>query len=94
MTVGHAEDEIGLLHEGRGEHAAALMGDIDAEFTHGLHGVMAGRLAIDRPQTGRKDAVVATRADRMAKDALRHGAAANVTRANEQDCFHPKISKP
>ena len=50
VAVRHAEDVIGLVHQVGGEQAAALMGNINANLLHRLHGIRTGRLAVYRPE--------------------------------------------
>ncbi len=52
MAMGHAEDVIGFLHDIGGELAAALPGNVDAQFLDCLDGVGAGWLAFDGADAG------------------------------------------
>ena len=88
VAMRHAENVIGFIdHLGR-EHAAPLLRYVDAQFPQRRHGIGAGRLAIDRPHACREGVKVAAPFHRMPEQALRHRAATNVSRANEQNGLH------
>ena len=91
MAVGHPENIIGLLHEFGGQHATALTGNIDAQLFHGANGMRAGRLSVDGAHAGRKDAQIASALDGVAKQAFSHGAAADISGANEKDGLHSRV---
>ena len=88
VAVGHAEDIVSLVDEIGGEHPAALFGDVDAKFLEGADREFAGREAIDSADAGGEDAELGVPFRCMPEEALRHGAAANISRANEQDGLH------
>jgi hypothetical protein len=88
VAVGHPKDEIGLLHQIGGKHAAALVGDVDAELSNGLDSVGTGWLAISGAEPRGDNAVTASVPNSSPEDALSHGAAANVTCANEENGLH------
>ena len=90
VPVRHAENIIGLAHNVRGEHATALLRDVNAQFLQSLHCVRAGRLAFNRPHSCRQHAKIAATPGRMPEKALRHGAATNIPRANEKNGFHAR----
>jgi len=92
MAVGHAEDVFGLGNHFRGEMAAAVIADIDAELTQGAHRVVAGGLAVHRANAGRCDLDVPAPAHRVPEQPFSHGAAANISRADEQNCLHARMS--
>jgi hypothetical protein len=87
--MSHPKDVIGLLDELAREHSAALAGNIDLQFAQSAHRVSAGRLAVNCADPGRKDAEVAFASNSMTEQALGHGAATNVTSADEQNGLHP-----
>ena len=88
VTVGHAENVIGMMHEVRGQHPAALIGNINAQFANGFDGVGAGRLAIHRAESGGHHAKISVALNRVPKDSLGHRTPANVPRANKKDGLH------
>ena len=90
VPVRHAENVIGLVHHIRGEHAAALLRDVNAQFPQGLHRIRAGRLAFNRPHPRRKHAEVPATFGGVPEKALRHGAATNVPGANEKNGSHAR----
>ena len=83
MAVGHAENIIRLLHQMRGEHAAARVGNIYAQFAQGPHGVDAGRLPFHRAEAGRKNPEILAAPGGVLKESFGHRAAANITGANK-----------
>ena len=89
VAVGHAEDVIGLLHQLRREHAAALAGDVDARVPSPP--APRARWAAGRPsRPGRPTARGNRRGPATAwrKMPFGHRAAADIAGANEQDGLH------
>jgi hypothetical protein len=93
VAVGHAKDVIGMLDEFGGELAAALPGDVNAQFRDRLHGEGAGRLAGAGADARGDDLNVPPSAREMPEDAFSHGAAANISGADKKDGFHDSVNK-
>ena len=88
MAVGHAKNVIGPLDQIGGEHAAALLGNIDVQLLEGAHGVGAGRLALHGAHPGGNSLAIRPALRGVAKKALGHRTAADITRANEKNGLH------
>ena len=88
MAVGHAENVIGLLDQIGREHAAALLGNIDAQLLEGAHGMGAGRLALHGAHAGGNSLEIRPALRGVAKKALGHRTAADIARANEKNGPH------
>ena len=93
VAVSHPKNVIGLLDQLSREHPAALLGNIDAQFPQGLHGMLARRLALDGPYPCRKHPEIVAALDRVTEQPLCHGTPANVSRANEQNRLHSLINE-
>jgi hypothetical protein len=93
VTVSHSEDEIRLLNQIRGEHAAALAGNIDAQFFEGMDRISARGQAIHGPDPGRQHPEIVPSLDRGAEQSFGHWAAANISRANEKNRLHSLINR-
>src|ERR1700733_9712880 len=96
MAMGHAEDIIGLIDQFGSEHAAAQMGDVDAQFFEGAHGMGTGWLALQRADSRRDDTAIRPSTRGVAEKPFGHRAATNIPSANKQNGFHScdKAIKP
>ena len=88
VTVSHAENVIGFVHDFGCKHAAALSGNVDAELAQRCDRVFAGRETFDSADARGHDLKIAPSAQRMPEQALGHRAPTNIAGANEQDFLH------
>ncbi len=84
MRPGHCEDPCGPCNEVIREGLAAKLGEVDAEALEDLHRMDAGGLAPDGADAGAGDLDVFAPGEELAHEALGHGTAADITRANEE----------
>ena len=91
MGAGHCENVRRFFDQFFGERLAPVAGNIDAPAAEDLHGVEAGRLAVNGGEAGGPDLDVTAALDHLTEEAFRHGAAANVASADEEDVFHGEL---
>ena len=87
MRARHAEDVRGPLDEFVREGLRADVGDVNIPLAEGDDAVLAGRLAVAGRDARGRHGDVAAMLCRMAEETLRHGAAADVSGADEEDAL-------
>ena len=88
MRAGHGEDVRRAIDKGGGKWLAADIADIDAFLFADVNGVKARRLSAHGVHTGRCDFDVLAIAEKTPEQPFGHRAAANISRADEEDAFH------
>jgi hypothetical protein len=88
MRAGHSENVGGAIDQGGGERLAAEAANVDAFLFANVNGVQARRLSANGMNPGGYDFDVFAIAEQTAEEALCHRAAADISRADEEDTFH------
>jgi hypothetical protein len=83
VAVGHAENIIGFLHQFAAQHAAAHVGNINAQIAQGAHGMGAGRQPLHGADAGGVGLEILAAPDGVLKESFGHRAAANIAGANK-----------
>ena len=88
MAASHHENMGGLIHQLVGEGLASRLGNIHAPGAQDLDGVRAGRLTVAGGHPGGTDLDIRMLLNGVTKQALSHGAAADIASADKKDVFH------
>src|SRR4030095_8009539 len=88
VTPSHHQDVSGPFHKIFIQLLAALMGNIDTQGPARLHGRPAGRLSVQGTHPRRCHRDVSSVFERRAQDTFRHGTAADIPGADEENVFH------
>jgi hypothetical protein len=88
MRAGHSENVGRTIDQGGGERLAAEPANVDAFLFANVDGVQARWLSANGMNPGGCDFDVFAIAEQTAEEALCHRAAADISRADEEDAFH------
>ena len=88
VTARHRENMSGLFHVGAGEELAAEAAEIHFFFFQDICGVLAGFFTGGSADPGTLNMILIVIPHQRAEQAFRHGAAADIAGADEDDVFH------
>ncbi len=94
MRARHGKNVRGPVDQLGGERLGTEPADVDALLLEDLDRVEAGRLAADGVNAGGSHFDVRAAPEHLAKKPLGHGAAADVTGADEENAFHKEPGAP